>query len=150
MNARPTKRAGKVVLEVNRRDEPLLAAASASRLASPFRLKKILVPIDFSDCAKKALRYALPLARQHGAALTLLYVVVPTSYGMGEYGGLDFATLEADLRVSGEKQLSALAVDEVQGEVPADTLIRTGSPALEIIEVAKTLPADLIVLSTHG
>jgi len=149
MKAKPTKHPGEVVLELSRNDEPLMAAASRSPAVSPFRLKRILVPIDFSDCAKKALQYAIPLAKEHEAALTLLYVV-PTNYASGEYGGIDYASLEADMRASGDKQLSALAVDEVRGEVSADTLIRTGSAAAEIINVARSLPADLIVVSTHG
>ena len=149
MKVKPTRHPGEVLLELNRRDEPIMAAASLKANLSPFRLKKILVPIDFSDCAKKALRYAIPLAKQHEADLTLLYVV-PTNYAVGEYGGIDYASLEAEMRASGEKELSTLVVDEVRGEVPADTLVRTGSPGIEVIEVAKSLPADLIVISTHG
>jgi nucleotide-binding universal stress UspA family protein len=54
------------------------------------------------------------------------------------------------MRVTGEKQLSALARDEVPDEISLETLVRSGSPAVEIIDVAKRLPADLIVISTHG
>jgi len=149
MKAKPTKHSGEVVLELNRRDEPLMDAASRGTTASPFQLKKILVPTDFADCAKKALQYAIPLAKQHAAALTLLHVV-PSNYAVGEFGGIDYASLDADMRASGGKQLAALVVDEVRGEISTDTLIRSGSPAVEIIEVAKSLPADLIVISTHG
>ena len=149
MKAKPTKQEGEIVLELSRRDEPLMTAASRGSTPSLFRLKRILVPIDFSDCAKKALRYAIPLAQEHEAALTLLYVV-PARYAVGEYGGFNYASLEAEMRASGDKQLAALAADEVRGEVPADTLIRSGSPTTEIIAVAQTLPADLIVISTHG
>ena len=147
MKAKPSNKPGEVVLELNRRDEPLMAAASAT--ASPFRLKKILVPIDFSDCATKALQYAIPLAKEHQAALTLLYVV-PPPYAVGEYGGIDYAQLQADMRVSGDKELAKLAVDEVRGAVPIDTLVRVGSPAVEIVEAARRLDADAIVISTHG
>ena len=145
MKVKPTKNSGEVVLEVNCRDEPLLTAATRA----PFRLKKILVPIDFSDCSKKALQYALPLAKQHEAAITLLYVV-PTPFTVGEYGGVNYASLEADLRASADKQLATLAADEVRGRVAVDTLVSTGPPAAEIIEVAKRVLADLIVISTHG
>jgi nucleotide-binding universal stress UspA family protein len=150
MKAKPTNHAGEVVLELNRRDEALMAAASSGVTQSPFRLKRILVPIDFSDCSKKALQYALPLAKQHRAAITLLYVVPTPSYAAGEYGGVDYASLEAETRAGADKALAALAVDEIRGEVSADTLVRMGSPALEIIELAKRLPADMIVVSTHG
>ena len=145
MKAKPTKNAGEVVLELKRGDEQLLETANRA----PFRLKQILVPIDFSDCSKKALQYAIPLAKQHQSAITLLYVV-PPNYSLGEYGGLDYASLDAQMRASGDKQLAALVVDEVRGEVSADTLVRSGSPAVEIIQVAKALPADVIVISTHG
>jgi len=149
MKARRTGNPGEVTLELNRRDEPLMDAATRTAVKSPFTLKQILVPIDFSDCSKKALQYALPLAKEHQAALTLLYVV-PPAYGAGEYGGIDYAQLEASMREGGERELAKLAVDEVRGEVTADTLVRIGSPAVNIIEVARSLPADLIVISTHG
>jgi universal stress protein A len=149
MKAKPMNHPGEVVLELNRRDEPLMAAATAISVKSPFKLKKILVPIDFSDCSKKALQYAVPLAKEHKAAITLLYVV-PTNYALGEYGGIDYASIEAEMHVSGDKKLAQLAVDEVRDEVPADPIVRTGSPALEIISMAKSLSADLIVISTHG
>jgi nucleotide-binding universal stress UspA family protein len=149
MKARPTHNPGEVTLELNRRDESLMDAATSTAVKSPLKLKHILVPIDFSECSKKALQYALPLAKEHQAALTLLYVVPPTYRG-GEFGGIDYATLESEMSVSGEKELAKLAVDEVRGEVSADTLVRVGSPAREIIETARSLPADLIVISTHG
>jgi nucleotide-binding universal stress UspA family protein len=149
MKARPAHIPGEVTLELNRRDEPLLEAATRSAVKPALKLKKILVPIDFSDCSKKALQYALPLASEHEAALTLLYVV-PPAYGAGEYGGINYAQLEASMRQDGEKALAKLAASEVRGDVPADTLVRVGSPSREIIETAKDLPADLIVLSTHG
>ncbi len=37
--------------------------------ASPFKLEKILVPVDFFDCSKKALQYAIPFARQFKAQM---------------------------------------------------------------------------------
>ena len=148
MKAKPTRHPGEVTLEIDRNDEPLLEAANIAA-ASPFRLKRILVPTDFSGCAKKALQYAIPLAKQHQAAITLLYVV-PASYAVGEFGGADYAGLEAEMRLSGDAQLATLAVDEVRGEVSTDTLVRSGTPDVEIIAVAKSLPADLIVISTHG
>lgn len=149
MKARPARDSGAVTLELNRRDEPLMDDATRTAVKSPFKIKHILVPIDFSDCSKKAVQYALPLAKEHEAALTLLYVV-PPAYGTGEYGGIDHAQLEAIMKEGGEKELVNLAVDEVRGEVPADTLVRVGSPAREIIDTARSLPADLIVISTHG
>ena len=149
MKARPASHPGEVCLELNRRDEPLMDAATRTAAPSPFKLKRILVPIDFSDCSKKALRYALPFAQQHQASLILLYVV-PKSYSAGEYGGIDYAQLEASMKEGSEQELAKLAMDEVSGKVSTEALVRVGSPTEEIIEVARSLPADLIVISTHG
>jgi len=149
MKARRTSTPGEVMFKLNRRDEPLMEAATRMAVKSPFKIKHILVPIDFSDCSKKALQYALPLAKEHAAVLTLLYVV-PPAYGAGEYVGGEYAQLEAGMREGGKKELARLAADEVRGEVPANALVRLGSPGREIIEAARSLPADLIVISTHG
>lgn len=54
------------------------------------------------------------------------------------------------MRESGEKQLAKLAADEGRRDVAVDTLVRVGSPIWEIIETARSLPADMIVISTHG
>ena len=150
MKAKPTKHSGEVLLELNRSDEALLDLGSRTAHRSAFQIKKILVPIDFSDCAKKALQYALPLAKEHDAAITLLHVIAPPSYPLAEFGGIEYATLQGDTHDILEKELSTLAVDEARGEVPVDALIRTGSPAAEIIAAARSLSIDVIVISTHG
>jgi nucleotide-binding universal stress UspA family protein len=144
MKAKPGKSSGEVVLEVTDKDEPLLAAAS-----SPFQIRKILVPIDFSDCSRKALQYALALAREHRAAITLIYVVPPPAYPVGEFGGLEYGNLVADMRTGGEKQLAELAA-EIGDAVSVETQVRTGSPAAEIVAAAQESADDMIVISTHG
>ena len=149
MKAKPTNHDGAVTIELDRGDEPLMEAAAQAAVKPPFKISRILVPIDFSECSRKALRYALPLAKQHGASLTLLYVV-PPAYGGGEYVGFNFAEMEAKLIATGEKDLAQLALDEACDEVPAGALVRVGRPADEIVGLARSLPADLIMISTHG
>jgi universal stress protein A len=149
MKARPAHKPGEVTIELNRRDEPLLDAATRAAVKSPLKLKHILVPIDFSDCAKKALQYAIPLAREHQATLTLLYVVSPP-YGSVEYGAIDFAQLEANMQQGGQRELAKLVAAEVPDQVATATAVRVGFPTQEILEAARSLPADLIVISTHG
>ena len=146
MKAKPGRRSGGVVLELERRDEPLLAAAEAG----PFQMKRILVPVDFSDCSTKALRYALPLAEQQGASLALLYVVATPPYGFGEYSSINYAPLEMEMCASGKKALANLARAEVGKRAPCEIAVRTGSPSNQIAEFARSLPADLIIISTHG
>jgi nucleotide-binding universal stress UspA family protein len=149
MKVKPANKDGEVTLELNRKDDTLMAAATQSAVKSPFTIKQIMVPIDFSECSKKALPYALALAREHRADLTLLYVVEP-AYGAGEYGGIDYAQIEASMREGGEKELARMAAEEVRGQVKAVTQVCVGNPARAIVETARDLPADLIVIATHG
>lgn len=149
VKARPAHKPGEVTLELNRRDELLLDAATRTAVKSALTLKRILVPIDFSDCSKKALQYALPLAKEHRATLTLLYIV-PPAYRGDEYAAINYAQLEESMIEGGKKELTKLATDEVPDGLSSDILVVVGSPAREIIETAKSLPADHIVISTHG
>jgi universal stress protein A len=146
MKIKPNRKSGEVLLEVSRRDDPLLAAAATT----PFRLKKILVPVDFSDCSKKALQYALPLAKQHDAAITLIYVAPNPAYAADAYGLLDYASILDGTLANGEKNLASLLADEVGGKVPGNAVVRAGSPGVQIADLAKSMLADLIIISTHG
>jgi nucleotide-binding universal stress UspA family protein len=113
------------------------------------KLKTILVPTDFSKESKKALRYAIPFARQFNAGIILINVVQPHYVG-GEFGVVDFPVIEAGLQKDSAEQLAALATKNVRDLVPVKTVVRTGSPVNEIIDAAKALKADLVILSTHG
>ena len=107
------------------------------------------MPIDFSDCSKRALRYAVPLAQQFGATLTLVYVI--DFYLSREVEGrMDYAALARDLRIHGSKQLVRLIGQDVGRKVMADTLILEGRPWKEITDAALKRKVDLIIIGTHG
>jgi len=151
MKVKPSPSKGKVVVELNPADDRLLESSSkvAGLAASPFKLKRLLVPIDFSACSKKALQYAIPFAEQFQASLTLLYVV-QINYAVGELGAIDVSMLEVEMRQQASQRLAELVRDEVRKRVPSETIVRMGRPVTEIITAAKELEADLIILSTHG
>lgn len=131
-------------MEVDRRDEPLLAQTA------PFELRHLLVPVDFSACSKQALRYALPLARQFSARLTLLFVM-PANYFVGsEFGPVDLPLPESEWREGCQRELDAWAEREVGTTAPVRTIVRQGQPAHEIAACAREEGVSLIVLSTHG
>ena len=151
MKIKPATKRGQVIVELNRKDESILGTSQNTyNKPTPFSLKDILVPIDFSDCSKKALRYAVPFAKQFGATITLLHVV-HVNYSAGpEFGAIDFPLIEADLRKSAEKQLAELAATEIQQQAPAQTLVLIGQEVAEIVDSARKLKSDLIIISTHG
>ena len=144
-----TKDGKSVVLELDDRDGAMMEAAARQSALADFKIRKILVPIDFSECSKKALRYAVPLAKQHQATLSLLYVV-PANYAAWEAGMVDFAAIEGNMRQEAKNGLETLILQEVHGLVPTERHIRAGGPASEIVDLAREQAADLIVISTHG
>lgn len=109
---------------------------------------RILVPVDFSDCSLEAVEYAALMAQRHSASLTLLHVLEPVSYG------LDFTLLQSGKREEMRERLTARLGDMTQALVEAKiqtgSLVRGGTPFESILDSARTIPADLIVMGTHG
>jgi nucleotide-binding universal stress UspA family protein len=128
-----------------------LASAPVGQLAPVrFRIGRILVPMDFSEHSRKALRYARPFAEQFGANLTLLHViepvVLPTDFGYVPATPVD---LDEQRMVDARKQLAGIA-HELGATVPVDTIVRLGRSWKEIVETAKTKHMDLLIIATHG
>ena len=146
MKIKPATKPGEIVVQVADRDEPLLAAGSVSR---PFQIGRILVPVDFSECSKKALQYAVPFARQCGASLWLLNVV-RLVYPTGELGTAAPPVSEADATEASRVALDQLVHTGIGDQVPTATLVRVGLAAEEIVAAARELAIDLIIISTHG
>jgi len=114
------------------------------------RLKKILVPIDFSPPSKNALKYAVRFAEEFGGELTLLHVLEPQS--MTGFMAIPEATgfVEADIVAAGKNLRSLIASVRNRKIERAHWKVRAGLPSHEIVETAKDLDVDLIVVATHG
>jgi nucleotide-binding universal stress UspA family protein len=109
--------------------------------------KRILCPVDFSAGSRHALDQAVALARWDGGAVTALHVVPPIPYSDPLMSQVTVLTPE-DLQQIRE-ELEAFVADEV-GAVPVATAVVQGNAVGAILREAETLPADLIVLGTHG
>jgi universal stress protein A len=109
-------------------------------------LKTILHATDFSDLAANALHAAYALARAHNARLILLYVVQPEEYCQGEFG----------LTPPEPEPPDEVILEQLKQMVPGDStiqveqLVKHGKLAEVIVQVAKKMCCDLIVLGTHG
>ena len=116
--------------------------------------KRILVPIDGSATANKALTAALQLARDAGGQLLLVHVVEELAFvdGYDMYGGHSGELLRV-MREAGEKLLDeALAVARSAG-VPAERMLfdTFGERLADVVrDAARKWNADLIVVGTHG
>jgi nucleotide-binding universal stress UspA family protein len=114
-------------------------------------IKKILVPIDFSDYSKKALQYTVTFAKQFNAELCLIYVIEPVIYPADlSMGQVVIPQTEIDLSTKSRQELESLAKTEIGSLLKYEIIIKNGKPFMEIIETASEIDADLIIISTHG
>jgi universal stress protein A len=114
------------------------------------RLKKILVPTDFSETSKKAVQYAMRFAEQFGCQIVLLYVVEPATPLVGAPLAVEGFTDEDEFSMA-EKDLAALVAGLHTHAVPSvSSFVRIGHAPNEITKAAKDLDVDLIIIGTHG
>jgi nucleotide-binding universal stress UspA family protein len=124
---------------------------SSGREKSSIALRRILVPIDFSEHSKNALKYAIPFAEQFHASIDLIYVVEPTIYPADfSFGQIGFPNVEEELRSRGSNELENLIRKQIAKRVPAGKAVRTGKPFYEINQYAEEREIDLIIIATHG
>jgi nucleotide-binding universal stress UspA family protein len=128
---------------------PVLVVRRRSRRLpqGKIRLRKILVPLDFSDCSQVAFDCGVGLAREFRSELLLVHVIDPICYPFGdEYGGVHSARLMEETRASAQSEMKKLARN---AKVQYSIRITEGSPAREICRLANR-DVDLIIAPTHG
>jgi universal stress protein A len=110
--------------------------------------RKILCPIDFSEHSVAALDVALKMAQQNDATVYLLNVV-PLPAGAAGFQPVPmepYPYVEKDRR----EQLEKLAQERIPAAVRYEAVVISGDPAERVLETARGLDADLIVMGTHG
>ncbi len=127
------------------------AAAPVIDLVPSFlRLKKILAPVDFSDFATKAVRYAARFARQFGASLVLVHVVEPVRYPESVLIPPEMEEANRERLRLARAALAKFVKKQVPAGLATETVTRLGHPFAEIATAAKDFDVDLIVIATHG
>jgi nucleotide-binding universal stress UspA family protein len=115
-------------------------------------IRRILCPIDFSDFSRHALDQAVAIARRYESTLTLLHVYPLVSamvYAPGTPAVPVFVPTPGDLealRVS----MQRFAETETGSSVPMQFEVGDGDAASGILDRARAMPSDLIVMGTHG
>lgn len=115
---------------------------------------KILVPLDGSQLAERALKPALTLATQAQGDVYLLQVSQPQEMLVPQYGG-GYAFLWPDQSLERASEQATKYMDSVLDtfdtpEVSLHPLLEEGDPAGMIVDIAHDEGVDLIVMSSHG
>jgi len=110
--------------------------------------KQILVPVDLADTelAKPSIETAVALARPSGGHLRLLNVLPMTPVMLAEYVPPDF---DVQQRQSAEEALVIISRECGLDAGHVSSTVRQGGIYHEVLEEAKAIGADLIVMSSH-
>lgn len=115
--------------------------------------KKILMATDGSSCSRKAVDYAVRIAKLAGASLIALYVVdVKTGCGLEQCIIVTTPKAAAlmKLRQRGERAVNYVGDVASKEGVSVDKRVVEGHPAEEILKLAREESVDLVVMGTLG
>lgn len=116
-----------------------------------YKIRKILVPVDFSPIAHNALETAIAMCKRHLSTLTLIYVI-ENSYLLfpPEAGGAS-ADVFPQLQKDANDNLAKLSKDlRVKHDIVINHIVQAGNPADEICRLVLHKKYDLVVMGTHG
>ena len=118
-------------------------------------LKTILVPIDGSDCANRAVDFAGDLASKFDAKIVLLHAIHYPSEGLPDelhrYAVSEHLDGPGEIDRIVEKVLQSSEIRaNNSGAEDVSSQSRRGDPAQLILDAAKTMGADMIVMGSRG
>lgn len=114
------------------------------------KMNRILYPTDFSEYSAHAIPYVKEFAKRFNAKVTLAHVVAVPAYAGSYEVAIDFASLQDAMTQASKKKIDAMKADFVKDGVETDCVIEIGTAFVEIINIARSQEADLIILATHG
>jgi nucleotide-binding universal stress UspA family protein len=118
---------------------------------APVMFRQILCPTDFLASSLKAFEYAISVAEESDAQLTLLHVVEMLA-AVGEAPLIDdhYARLRGATIAEARRRLSDLIPDEARAYCTIDAVVVEGRAYKQILCQAKERGADLLVMGVHG
>src|SRR5664280_1152898 len=124
------------------------------------KMKKVLIALDYNPTAQKVAEVGFSMAKSMNAEVTLLHVITdPVFYStsgyspiMGYNGYEDMSPIQLE-SVDGLKNASLQYLDKSRehlGDKSIQTIVKEGDFADAILEAAKDLKADVIVIGSHS
>jgi nucleotide-binding universal stress UspA family protein len=121
--------------------------------ATAVQFKQIICPVDFSPSSMRALTYALSMAQEADAALTVLHVLSPDVLdvpGASPESHLTLAEFHRHLESDARRLLAEAVPAAASAYCRAETRLVRGKPWQEILRTAAERQADLIVMGVQG
>lgn len=112
------------------------------------KIKKILVPVDFSPFSEAAVDYAVVLAKQFQAEMFLIHVIESQVYSVTDTSMV--VSHEAALKMTAGALMDNLRQATLEKGLSVNASVVSGVPYREIVRKAEEEGVDLIVVGTHG
>ena len=114
-------------------------------------VKKILVPVDFSDNSQKVFEAAANVATKFGAELVCIFVV----QSFEDYSGffvphMPIVQFQEEMQASAEKKMADFLEDNLPAGLVGSSKVMVGDVGEEIVAFAAQGEIDMIVMGTHG
>jgi nucleotide-binding universal stress UspA family protein len=114
-------------------------------------VKKILCPTDFSEFSAWALELALRLAKWYESEITVMHVVPRVLMHPEYFPYMQEPVLPSpDVRKQAQEELDRFTEKARKADIPTTARLEEGDSVEEILACASELPADLVVMGTHG
>ena len=114
-------------------------------------VKKILVPVDFSDNSQKVFMAAVNVAEKFGAEIVCIFVV----QSFEDYSGffvphMPVVQFQEEMQVSAQRKMSDFLEDNLPDGLAGSSKVVVGDVGEEIVAFAAQEKIDMIVMGTHG
>lgn len=117
----------------------------------PQNVDRILVPVDFSDHSRTALRTAKAWATLYDASLDVLHVVAEALHPTFYAGGVEsIYDMEPNIEEKVQDRLDTFVANIGGPDVELRPHVRVGNASSDIVEFAGEQESDLVTMSTHG
>ena len=115
------------------------------------KVRRILVPVDFSRCSETAFRYAKLMATKFSARINMVHVVDKRYVEkIAELEGESEDEVSKNLCLQAKKNLEKFLADNDSEKLVTEKVITVGTPFQTIALRAQALGADMIVMGGHG
>jgi nucleotide-binding universal stress UspA family protein len=113
-------------------------------------ITRILCPVDFSDCSRRALDYAIAIGRRFGAAIEVLHVTPEVLVTGRAELQMQLDRLRSDAHAEVVAQTKRLIDSIVAPGLRVEARVERGNPATQIVALAGHAESTLVVMGTHG
>jgi len=113
-------------------------------------LRRLLVPVDFTETSDRALAYAIELARKFEATITVMHAYQIPVYGFPDAAYITASEVATQISNAAQARLDAIVEANKTAGIEMNVVLRDGVPWEEINHVAAEVKADLVIIGTHG